>query len=1305
MDKNTIGIEEKTSILNKHKKTDDKNKNIPNSLIIYVKTRIPNAYKMNYEPYMTVPKSKSHTVYFDPIVKYYEGPIKNLPSEAPKDALFTQFFEAPEFDFMINRILSDFKYMQKSRTLQQSYDEGIIENNIKITLQNLFKPNDLFYINKKPYTIIGVKSNPLNWQIDKKPLEKLLSQFTHLSVDQIQKQANEEEYDIPEILRQGNIASSDITSTENMSIIKSVLKNTDSQDRHDTENVKKEISGITEAFVPQDKLPGVYDHMFDLYTTHLRENIPINYSNNIDLTRDPLTLSLLIDINELINYINYNKKKELLDLYSAFSKSKIMLGDADKRYNDTSIELAKYNTNFEKTIYTIFKKFNNKNIVQEENHNLIIELINIKVDYMKIIFKLADIINEIYELQKVYFTATRELLKEFKKEYIDIIKYYGQPKLALKCIDNDIFTVNLLIEKDSNNKYSSLYFNNYAKFKQFYKNQLNDKKQELLNQRINYTDEVKIYSDHPNVLLIELFQYEIYNFQMCLFYSYNQYDIWTLLFKTIEDFITQIGRETINKISDNDNCHKTLNDNFNTEKQDEILKSTQTVGIRTNKTSKYGSKNGWVLVKDDGTNSIKRKDKDQQRFEELYLKYAKTSVEAYDAIILYVYMLEIRCLIQNRVYISEANINHINVDFTETLEEYYETIIEYLEENKEKDKFIPSSLLWDTSQLNNIDFVNKKFEQNKRTIFIYIERIKLIEKSRETLLKSCENISNLIKPNISKIGFIEQCNNIIKDNQSYIKPYSFRSTLSKDIKDYDMKGTNEFIYNMFDVVKSAVYDRIIEDKDMTVNSYLDWVVFDNDKQNIDSLYASVADGLNKQLELTNSETTNPYIEEINNKNVFTSKTLEQLVININKTNEPPYDLNDVNNIIMILETTLKIKFVLFEMFLRDKQLINVGDLVLYNVHSDYKPHRVISKSTNEMGNIFYDLYDGFNNFRNIEEKNIKKYYNNPLEQFRVYCNYNSNIELDDYMYIVIRKKKNKSLGDTFLKYQLVRDIDNDFVFTKEKIPIYVKYLIFNSCPNLRELDYLSGFNKTIQNSIGDTIITNDINIVNKKIKKYEDNYKLLKNKKNKSVQEKVKERLIKEEINKLKDELENIRARKINKSIYDTEITEGDTEGELTGGELTIKPSEQYNSSGYPINIVPTMQRDMRYLPQRGNLYKNPYQNYYYLNQNGVPYGALQNKAKEQKSKLSFYTTIELELFPGESANVFQKSVVKCQSTFERIREAWADIFGFEYRPAPMIESYAYSFKRVSNPKNKYIKNKQKTQNNKIPKQNITRKA
>ena len=37
-----------------------KDEKIPNSLIIYVKTRLPNYYKMTYDPFMTVPKTKSH---------------------------------------------------------------------------------------------------------------------------------------------------------------------------------------------------------------------------------------------------------------------------------------------------------------------------------------------------------------------------------------------------------------------------------------------------------------------------------------------------------------------------------------------------------------------------------------------------------------------------------------------------------------------------------------------------------------------------------------------------------------------------------------------------------------------------------------------------------------------------------------------------------------------------------------------------------------------------------------------------------------------------------------------------------------------------------------------------------------------------------------------------------------------------------------------------------------------------------------------------------------------------------------------
>jgi hypothetical protein len=66
------------------------------------------------------------------------------------------------------------------------------------------------------------------------------------------------------------------------------------------------------------------------------------------------------------------------------------------------------------------------------------------------------------------------------------------------------------------------------------------------------------------------------------------------------------------------------------------------------------------------------------------------------------------------------------------------------------------------------------------------------------------------------------------------------------------------------------------------------------------------------------------------------------------------------------------------------------------------------------------------------------------------------------------------------------------------------------------------------------------------------------------------------------------------------------------------------------------------------------------------------NRALELTSKLAYYVSVELELYPGTSANTVQMAAVKCSSVFERIREAWAEMMGYQYRPSTMEESYTY---------------------------------
>jgi hypothetical protein len=290
---------------------------------------------------------------------------------------------------------------------------------------------------------------------------------------------------------------------------------------------------------------------------------------------------------------------------------------------------------------------------------------------------------------------------------------------------------------------------------------------------------------------------------------------------------------------------------------------------------------------------------------------------------------------------------------------------------------------------------------------------------------------------------------------------------------------------------------------------------------------------------------------------------------------------------------------------------------------------------------------------------------------------------EEYMYIVVTKNENNTN-----KYQLVRDINIPFIFKKDKMPIYIKYLLFNSCPYVfnKELDK-SGFGdlaNEIQsfytnrktNLQTNTNIERDIANIEKKLKKYKKKYSELKSIKDKSLEQRSQQSLYKEEIKDLQQRIDMLYSqRNINEN--------------MTGGAQQLKPSEQYNSYvsqynplGYPMNINRQMSAPMQmpnnnivYLPNQGY----PYQPSYYTKKNNFNYNQIQNKEKEQKSKLSFYITIELELFPGKTANMLQQSVTKCQSSFERIRESWADIFGFDYRPSPMNEAYAYNFEKTDN--------------------------
>ncbi len=117
------------------------------------------------------------------------------------------------------------------------------------------------------------------------------------------------------------------------------------------------------------------------------------------------------------------------------------------------------------------------------------------------------------------------------------------------CINNDIKTLNLLINNPDNIKTS--YYKNYNEFKNIYETQLNKNKTQILEPRINYNEIEKMYTDEPKLLLLETYLYELYNFNISLFYSKNELDIWHIIFESINIFIDGVNTQRIQGIQQN----------------------------------------------------------------------------------------------------------------------------------------------------------------------------------------------------------------------------------------------------------------------------------------------------------------------------------------------------------------------------------------------------------------------------------------------------------------------------------------------------------------------------------------------------------------------------------------------------------------------------------------------------------------------------------------------------------------------------------------------------------------------------------
>jgi len=823
------------------------------------------------------------------------------------------------------------------------------------------------------------------------------------------------------------------------------------------------------------------------------------------------------------------------------------------------------------------------------------------------------------------------------------------------------------------------------------------------------------------------------------------------------------------------------------------------------------TKINWFLVNSDGTRAITKVTAKDRNYEndleqqELFINNSKTKTDAYDSIMLTCYLLEILCLRQQKVYISEENSNQISIGSTYTLIDYYQEIIQYISVNRNiSDEDIPESIMWNTAHYTSIDFLESKIKITNRMQTIYNSRISVIQDLQKILDNHCEKLYDILFPTMTDRGFLDQCLGIVNENIMSLPKYTTRSAywLKKQEKNYDSKRSMDLIFNLSLIANIGFVEKYIDDQYPA--DIFNWMVYDNEGQG-DCLFASVKDALNGEMDATNQLTDNPYTEDVGGKKIFTVASLRKIVADnytdldyknqceaiggqiINgkcvlydfdsSINPPLYDLlvkNDgqtlrtieevrdyishpcVNNAgynfwgdemcIQILESILKIKFIIIDM--TTKMNINrmeIGDLVVvlnYDDEDEDQDYRIVN--IDRRGTPVYTVRSLNNEIRDLKREDLEFSKNNIYSLIRINCLDNPDLaDVKDCIFLL----KTRSDVSNAEHYEFVRYTEtNNYVYEIENIPQYIKYFIYDSCyrfltPESKEKGFgmilefkkiFDNFALLDRNRIINSVIPDESEPLQQKLQKYEqkmnlynDEYKKLDKylndlitKDNKYEYELPREN---KEIRILSNRLDNLlhKMDKITMKMF--RIQEKLDEGQLGGlAPLSNKPSKEYGEYaasnmynpglGYNLgsnyNLGPNYNLGSNYnLGPNYNTglgYPGPNYNYLdYYNRAPHPFNKqsyynqpYRTNIKELSSKLAYYISIELELYPGTSVNMLQKSALRCQNTFERIREAYSEIFGYQYRPSVLKEAYGYNYYNPNNPNNPNNSNNSKNSNN-----------
>ena len=1321
----------------------------PNTLTIFINTRIRGYPKIKYEPDMTVPNIKSDTVYFNPLIRLTRASVYNIPSGYPASERYTQFFNKNDFNSLVNRSASS--TFQKKLTLEQATKSGVVDNNIKITLDALFRKNTKFYIRGKPYTIFAHEWINGDWQIDTKSFEKNIMNSPYgqglygyrqniamqnqLAVSELDKFKKEH----GDIMR-GFAVSSDMSKFKEdyeSGVAKGVnkLKTAEEialEEEHAKQNIPKIARKLAEKKLVFQTLVNLDDEAnlsSDPISLNLLYSIDRNYGEDIKLNRkvlEPLYESLLekgdafriakeeFDVSIGIFSAAVNTKSTtpiatpVEDTTTPATPAPVLVSGTaalnnvfknKKNYDDTVIRINDLIQTFRTrgVAYTdILNNPQTKNEILQivillekykkqfldkflEALKLLVGKINAQISYIK---ALRAFYNQLYISKENFFKSQNTEKQHQNILMLNLIKFDTQ------CYKNIIFNIDPLSNKELGNSFNQLkktvvYVENFIK------------KTEAIPK--NYVELLVKYYNFPSLLLINRYQFDIYMFTLLKFDQVIDLGMWKILYRQTDVFLESIkdyivGKNTgVEIVEGKLGVARTLisqyNEKYTQQQRDALIQyiSRQNAPLDKQPSSvlDFAFPNSALF-------------KEQQND---YIRMQTAIILCYDLITIYSKISAIKYSREISLITTKQNLGNIlNKIYERTIDSY-----EQISKDTRVVPFVPDYLFWDrgTYSTNKLLTDNLKLYNNHKTD--NKNKLGIFKRSMKALKQKYHDAIDILIPQLTKIGISEKCRQLVEDDEDSDsdidgvydddedQPLTPGEKIIKFFQRENEKWTDgettltlqeNIIYLYEDAIREHISENLPEEQKMDIIE--SWKIIDNPGGG-NCLFYAIAMIFNNDLVNRGAVSNNPFA---NRNGYYSQESLRMAMAdpvygitdaeiarwgvhrNIELIDEnAPEDQQDYKRhfsfllddagrwigdnyarvrdairdptgrywgdttAINVLERLFKIKFIIIDTTIQNP--IPDGTYVNFQNDDGAMVFGVVSnRQVVVVGGVRQNVYEVVSNTLDIYP-NITQARNRVAAaesgHYRVVpSNGNDDIANEFTHYAFILLTEIPSSG--VQHYEIMTStINNKFIYELREIPAYFLYLIFQS-----QWKFLSPAARNASWFGNNDEFSNFLNHI---MDEYRENMRLHGTSPPRGPPGPLPPPRIRAALNKRR----NSRFKKPSKGGSSYNIKDN-----MTGGAISSR-----------------------------NRYVD-------INTPNTSFG---------DSKLSYYIIVDLELYPGESIPLIKQPVIACNLRYEKIRQAFADMFGLIYQPldfyqrghiAPSSVKYRKTDEENEKEKNKY---------------------